>query len=44
MNEIFGMCISLSSLPDISKWDTSNVKYMRNMFCDCRSLLNLPDI
>ena len=32
MESMFYGCISLSSLPEISKWNTSNVKNMSNMF------------
>ena len=31
-------------LPDISKWDTSKVKFMRKLFWGCCSLVSLPDI
>ena len=31
-------------LPNISKWNTSNVKIMLGMFADCYSLVSLPDI
>ena len=41
---MFYCCKSLNSLPDISKWDTSNVKDMSNMFSGCYSLDSLPDI
>ena len=34
----------LSSLPDISKWNTSNVTKMNNMFRGCLLLSSLPDI
>ena len=34
----------LSSLPDISKWNTSKVVKMNSMFFSCSSLLSLPDI
>ena len=44
MNSMFFKCSSLISLPDISKWDTSNVNYMNRMFYDCSSLISLPDI
>ena len=43
MRGIFKGC-SLSSLPDISKWNTINVSDMSFMFTDCISLINLPDI
>ena len=34
---MFADCNSLSSLPDISKWDTNNVTDMNNMFAGCNS-------
>ena len=37
MSHLFHECESLSSLPDISKWDTSNVTNMRMMFYKCKS-------
>ena len=36
--------IPLSSLPDISKWNTSKVTNMSYLFSNCSSLLSLPDI
>ena len=44
MSYMFQNCKSLSSLPDISKLDTSNVINMRCMFDFCSSLSSLPDI
>ena len=44
MGGIFYQCETLSILPDISKWKTSNVTSMFGMFCSCRSLRSLPDI
>ena len=44
MQAIFVDCHSLIHLPDISKWDVSNVKYMNGMFSLCYSLIDLPDI
>ena len=44
MNNIFHGCSSLSTLPDISKWNTSNVKYMECMFSESTSLSHLPHI
>ena len=41
---MFYDCSKLSELPDISKWNTSNIENMRYMFHDCSSLLQLPDI
>ena len=37
-------CSSLLSLPDISKWNTINIKYMSFMFRECSSLSSSPDI
>ena len=34
----------LNSFPDISKWNTNNVKNMSGMFYGCESLNSLPDI
>ena len=31
-------------MPDISKWDTSNVDMISYMFYECTSLMILPDI
>ena len=44
MRGMFCDCESLSSLPDISKWNTNNVTNMSNMFYECSSLSSLPDI
>ena len=41
---MFGVCSSLISLPDISKWNTKNVTDMKYMFYGCSSLISLPDI
>ena len=41
---MFSECYSLISLPDISKWNTSNVENMRYMFSGSNSLISLPDI
>ena len=42
MNLMFYYCISLSSLPDISKLDTSNVKYINNAFelSECYNIIS----
>ena len=42
MSYIFNRCNSLISLPDISKWNTSNVNDMRWMFYGCNESLNIP--
>ena len=44
MSHMFYNCSSLSSFPDISNWDTSNVTNMSEMFDKCLSLSSLPDI
>ena len=36
---MFYYCESLNSLPDISKWD---VYYMKSMFDECLSTINIP--
>ena len=41
---MFYECKALISLPDISKWNTSNVRDMSYMFYECTSLISLPDI
>ena len=43
MSYMFCGCKSLISLPDISKWNTSNVTDMSGMFC-CTSFKFFPDI
>ena len=37
-------CCKITSIPDISKWDTSNVESIDNMFLHCFNLKSLPDI
>ena len=44
MMSMFYGCSSLSSLPDISNWNTNNVTNMWGIFCGCSSLSFLPDI
>ena len=41
---MFSGCKSLLSLPNISKWNTSNVTNMSCLFDKCNSLSSLPDI
>ena len=41
---IFYNCSFLLSLPDISKWNTNNVKNMNYLFYNCSSLSSLPNI
>ena len=44
LNGLFHESSSLSSLPDISNWNTKNVEDLSNMFDGCKSLKALPDI
>ena len=44
MSYMFDYCNNLSSLPDLSKWNTSNVNDMSCMFLDCNNLSSLPDL
>ena len=39
---MFSECSSLTSLPDISKWNTNNVTNMSGMFIGCKKDLNIP--
>ena len=39
---MFSGCKLLNLLPDISKWNTSNVKDMSYMFDECLSSINIP--
>ena len=41
---IFYNCHSIESIPDISKWDLTNVHDLSYMFYGCSSLKSLPDI
>ena len=41
---MFNRCHSLKSLPDISKWNISNVTDIDGIFCECQLLESLPDI
>ena len=43
-NENNKIHMSFLSLPDISQWDTSQVKDMSYMFYECSLLKSLPDI
>ena len=44
MKSMFEGASSLLNIPDISKWDTSNVKDMSSMFKGCKYLKSIPDI
>ena len=39
MRNMFDGCSSLSSLPNISKWNTSNLEEDENMFNKCDKLI-----
>ena len=41
---IFNNCVSLLSLPDISKWNTNNINDMSGILGNCKSLSSLPYI
>ena len=41
---MFAYCSSLTSIPNISKWNTDHVTNMRGMFLNCKSLKTLPDL
>ena len=41
---MFYECSNLESLPDISKWDTTDVTDMSNLFYRCAKLESIPDI
>ena len=40
---MFYNCKSLSSLPDISQWNTESLKKYEDMFYECSKKLNIPD-
>ena len=44
LSYMFSYCSNLSSISDVSKWDTNKIKDMNSMFSDCSTLLALPDI
>ena len=44
MSCIFYECSSLLSIPDISKWNTSNIINMNYLFGKCKNIENIPDI
>ena len=44
MNSMFSRCSSVTYLPDISKWNISNVHNISGMFSQCKNLISLPDI
>ena len=44
MSSLFCGCEALISLPDISNWNTSNVKDIHRLFSQCSSIKYLPNI
>ena len=44
MSYLFDGCSSIETLPDISKWNTNNIRDLNAMFRGCSSLKSLPDI
>ena len=44
MSFMFLGCRSLESIPDISKWNFTNVKNIIYIFHGCSSLKSIPDI
>ena len=42
MRSMFYGCSSLKSLPDLSKWDITNVTKMEGMFKGCPPSLSIP--
>jgi len=41
---MFSVCRLLSSIPDISKWNITNLYNMSNLLSECSSLVSIPDI
>jgi len=44
MSGIFEGCTSLSSIPNISNWETEGVEEMDNLFKGCITLAYLPNV
>ena len=44
ISRMFYNCVSLTSLPDLSEWNTNNVTDFSGMFHNCASLSSLSDI
>jgi surface protein len=44
MANMFYNCTSLTSLPDISVWNTKNLAFTNSMFYNCKALTSFPDI
>ena len=43
MGFAFSNCVSLSSIPDISLWNTDSIILVHYMFYDCLSLTLIPE-
>ena len=41
---LFSNCIKITKIPDISNWNTSQVRNINNIFRGCKSLISIPDI
>jgi len=39
---MFHDCSSIDYFPDLTKWNTNNIKETNNMFLGCKSSLNIP--
>ncbi len=44
MDHMFSYCISLLSLPDLSKWNLKSLESAYNMFTYCTSLTSFPNL
>ena len=44
MHRLFFNCQSLTSLPNISKWNIKNIKDMSYLFGGCESSISIPDM
>ena len=41
---MFGECKSLAFVPDFTKWNFSEIVFVKGVFSGCISVLNFPDI
>jgi len=44
MDSLFSNCYSIVTYPDISKWNTSKVEFMKFMFFNCYSLSEMANV
>ena len=42
MNEMFYGCNSLVSFPDLTRWNSEEVKVIYNIFYQCFNSMNIP--